>query len=63
MISYDVSAWGKPLQQAIRDTPTPTGTEVWYGSSTVVYATRMYTFETATLTWAAVKNSRWKNAA
>ena len=28
MISYDVSAWGKPLQQAIRDTPTPTGTEV-----------------------------------
>ncbi len=26
MISYDVSAWGKPLQQAIRDTPT--GTEV-----------------------------------
>ena len=28
MISYDVSAWGKPLQQAIRDTPTPTCTEV-----------------------------------
>jgi D-arabinose 1-dehydrogenase-like Zn-dependent alcohol dehydrogenase len=28
MISYDVTEWGRPLQQAVRDTPTPTGTEV-----------------------------------
>lgn len=28
MQSYDVVEWGKPLQSAIRATPTPTGTEV-----------------------------------
>ena len=28
MQSYDVTEWGKPLQKAIRDAPTPTGTEV-----------------------------------
>ena len=28
MISYDVTEWGKPLQQAVRETPQPTGTEV-----------------------------------
>ena len=28
MISYDVTEWGKPLQKALRDTPTPQGTEV-----------------------------------
>lgn len=28
MISYDVTEWGKPLQQAVRETPAPTGTEV-----------------------------------
>jgi D-arabinose 1-dehydrogenase-like Zn-dependent alcohol dehydrogenase len=28
MLSYDVTEWGKPLQQATRDTPKPTGTEV-----------------------------------
>jgi propanol-preferring alcohol dehydrogenase len=28
MLSYDVTDWGKPLQQAVRETPTPTGTEV-----------------------------------
>lgn len=28
MISYDVTEWGKPLQKAIRETPTPQGTEV-----------------------------------
>jgi D-arabinose 1-dehydrogenase-like Zn-dependent alcohol dehydrogenase len=28
MISYDVTEWGKPLQQAIRETPQPQGTEV-----------------------------------
>ena len=28
MQSYDITEWGKPLQKAIRETPTPTGTEV-----------------------------------
>ena len=28
MNSYDVTEWGRPLQHALRDTPTPTGTEV-----------------------------------
>ncbi|MEY3513004.1 MAG: hypothetical protein RL420_27 [Pseudomonadota bacterium] len=28
MISQDVVEWGKPLQQAVRETPTPHGTEV-----------------------------------
>lgn len=28
MESYDVVDWGKPLQKAVRETPTPTGTEV-----------------------------------
>jgi D-arabinose 1-dehydrogenase-like Zn-dependent alcohol dehydrogenase len=28
MLSYDVTEWGRPLQKALRDTPTPTGTEV-----------------------------------
>ena len=28
MKSYDITEWGKPLQQAIRDTPKPQGTEV-----------------------------------
>jgi D-arabinose 1-dehydrogenase-like Zn-dependent alcohol dehydrogenase len=28
MLSYDVTEWGKPLQQATRETPKPTGTEV-----------------------------------
>jgi D-arabinose 1-dehydrogenase-like Zn-dependent alcohol dehydrogenase len=28
MYSYDVTEWGKPLQKALRDTPTPQGTEV-----------------------------------
>lgn len=28
MISYDVTEWGKPLQQAVRETPQPSGTEV-----------------------------------
>ena len=28
MRSFDVTEWGKPLQQAIRDTPVPSGTEV-----------------------------------
>ncbi|NDB14624.1 MAG: hypothetical protein EBX53_09490, partial [Betaproteobacteria bacterium] len=28
MISYDVTEWGMPLQQAIRDTPQAQGTEV-----------------------------------
>lgn len=28
MKSYDVTEWGKPLQQAVRETPTPQGTEV-----------------------------------
>ncbi len=28
MISYDVTDWGKPLQKALRDTPSPQGTEV-----------------------------------
>ncbi|MEZ5660280.1 MAG: alcohol dehydrogenase [Burkholderiaceae bacterium] len=28
MLSYDVTEWGKPLQKALRETPTPTGTEV-----------------------------------
>jgi D-arabinose 1-dehydrogenase-like Zn-dependent alcohol dehydrogenase len=28
MQSYDVTEWGKPLQQAIKATPVPTGTEV-----------------------------------
>ena len=27
MISQDVVEWGKPLQQAVRETPTPHGTE------------------------------------
>lgn len=28
MHSYDVAEWGKPLQRAVRETPTPAGTEV-----------------------------------
>jgi D-arabinose 1-dehydrogenase-like Zn-dependent alcohol dehydrogenase len=28
MQSYDITEWGKPLQHAVRATPTPTGTEV-----------------------------------
>ena len=28
MISQDVVEWGKPLQQAVRETPTPQGAEV-----------------------------------
>lgn len=28
MISQDVVEWGKPLQQAVRETPTPHGAEV-----------------------------------
>ncbi len=28
MQSYDITEWGKPLQQALRATPQPTGTEV-----------------------------------
>jgi D-arabinose 1-dehydrogenase-like Zn-dependent alcohol dehydrogenase len=28
MISQDIVEWGKPLQQAVRETPTPKGTEV-----------------------------------
>jgi D-arabinose 1-dehydrogenase-like Zn-dependent alcohol dehydrogenase len=28
MQSYDVTEWGKPLQKAVRETPTPKGTEV-----------------------------------
>jgi D-arabinose 1-dehydrogenase-like Zn-dependent alcohol dehydrogenase len=28
MHSYDITEWGKPLQQAVRETPQPTGTQV-----------------------------------
>jgi len=28
MKSYDIVEWGKPLQEVLRDTPTPTGSEV-----------------------------------
>ncbi|MGH8679176.1 MAG: alcohol dehydrogenase [Burkholderiales bacterium] len=28
MLSYDVTEWGKPLQQSVRETPRPAGTEV-----------------------------------
>jgi hypothetical protein len=28
MLSYEVVQWGKPLEKAERETPTPKGTEV-----------------------------------
>ena len=28
MISQDIVEWGKPLQQAVRETPTPQGSQV-----------------------------------